>query len=175
MSLLNVPAGDKTPEQFNVIIEIAMKSDPVKYEIDKDTGALFVDRFVSTSMQYPANYGYIPQTLAGDGDPVDVLVLTPFALQPGAVVKCRALGMFKMQDESGDDAKLLAVPVDKVLPLYSHIKTLDDVSPALLKTIAHFFEHYKDLEAGKWVKAQGWEGSESAHKEIVDGIANYKK
>ena len=175
MSLLNVPAGDKTPEQFNVIIEIAMKSDPVKYEIDKDTGALFVDRFVSTSMQYPANYGYIPQTLAGDGDPVDVLVLTPFALQPGAVVKCRALGMFKMQDESGDDAKLLAVPVDKVLPLYSHIKTLDDVSPALLKTIAHFFEHYKDLEAGKWVKAQGWEGIESAHKEIADGIANYKK
>ena len=156
MSLLNVPAGDKTPEQFNVIIEIAMNSDPVKYEIDKDTGALFVDRFVSTSMQYPANYGYIPQTLAGDGDPVDVLVLTPFALQPGAVVKCRALGMFKMQDESGDDAKLLAVPVDKVLPLYSHIKTLDDVSPALLKT-------------------QGWEGIESAHKEIVDGIANYKK
>ena len=175
MSLLNVPAGDKTPEQFNVIIEIAMNRDPVKYEIDKDTGALFVDRFVSTSMQYPANYGYIPQTLAGDGDPVDVLVLTPFALQPGAVVKCRALGMFKMQDESGDDAKLLAVPVDKVLPLYSHIKTLDDVSPALLKTIAHFFEHYKDLEAGKWVKAQGWEGIESAHKEIVDGIANYKK
>ena len=175
MSLLNVPAGDKTPEQFNVIIEIAMNSDPVKYEIDKDTGALFVDRFVSTSMQYPANYGYIPQTLAGDGDPVDVLVLTPFALQPGAVVKCRALGMFKMQDESGDDAKLLAVPVDKVLPLYSDIKTLGDVSAALLKTIAHFFEHYRDLEAGKWVKDRGWEGIESAHKEIVDGIANYKK
>ena len=175
MSLLNVPPGSKTPEEFNVIIEIPMNGDPVKYEIDKESGALFVDRSMSAAMHYPCNYGYIPQTLAGDGDPVDVLVMTPVPLVPGSVVRCRALGMLQMQDEAGEDAKLLAVPVNKLLPIYSQWQKPEDVHPALLKTIVHFFEHYKDLEEGKWVKVLGWAGVEAAHAEITNGLANYKK
>ncbi len=175
MSLLNVPPGSKTPDEFNVIIEIPMNGDPVKYEIDKESGALFVDRFMSAAMHYPCNYGYIPQTLAGDGDPVDVLVMTPVPLVPGSVVRCRALGMLQMQDEAGEDAKLLAVPVNKLLPIYSQWQKPEDVHPALLKTIVHFFEHYKDLEEGKWVKVLGWAGVEAAHAEITNGLANYKK
>jgi inorganic pyrophosphatase len=175
MSLNNVTPGSKTPDTFNVIIEIAMNSDPVKYEVDKDSGALFVDRFMGTAMHYPCNYGYIPQTISGDGDPVDVLVLTPVPLPPGVVVTCRALGMFKMTDESGEDAKLLAVPTKKILPFYDHINTMDDVNPLVLKNIAHFFEHYKDLEPGKWVKVNGWVGIPEAHQEITDGLANYAK
>jgi inorganic pyrophosphatase len=174
MSLHNVPAGDKVPDQFNVIIEIPMNSDPIKYEVDKDTGALFVDRFMSTAMHYPCNYGYIPQTLADDGDPVDVLVLTPFPLVPGVVVKCRPLGVLQMDDEAGGDAKLLAVPIDKVLPIYAQWKTPDDVTPLLLRQIQHFFEHYKDLEAGKWVKVKGWEGADAAKKEVANGVQSYQ-
>ena len=175
MSLNNVTPGSKAPEVFNVIIEISANSDPVKYEVDKESGALFVDRFMGTAMHYPCNYGYIPQTISGDGDPVDVLVLTPFALPPGVVVPCRAIGMFKMTDEGGEDAKLLAVPTKKILPFYDHINTMDDVNPLVLKNIAHFFEHYKDLEPGKWVKVNGWVGIEEAHKEITDGQAAYAK
>ena len=175
MSLKNVPAGSKTPEQFNVIIEIAANAAPVKYEVDKDTGALFVDRFMTTAMHYPTNYGYIPQTLSGDGDPVDVLVITPHALQPGSVVACRALGMLQMTDEAGEDAKLLAVPTDKLCPMYKDWKSTDDVPAMLTNAISHFFEHYKDLEPGKWVKVSGWAGVDAAHKEITDGLANYKK
>jgi len=173
MSLQNVPAGAKAPDEFNVIIEIPMNADPVKYEVDKDSGALFVDRFMTTAMHYPCNYGYIPQTLADDGDPVDVLVITPFPLHPGVVVKCRALGMLQMDDEAGGDAKLLAVPTTKLLPIYSHLNKPEDVSEMILKGIQHFFEHYKDLEAGKWVKVKGWEGPESARKEITDGVKRY--
>lgn len=171
MSLANVTPGSKCPEQFNVVIEISQNADPIKYEVDKESGALFVDRFVGTAMHYPANYGYIPQTVAGDGDPVDVLVLTPFPLPPGVVIPCRAIGMLKMEDEGGVDAKLLAVPTKKILPTYDHINTLEDLNPQVLKNISHFFEHYKDLEAGKWVKVQGWDGIEAAHKEITDGLA----
>jgi inorganic pyrophosphatase len=126
-------------------------------------------------MRYPANYGFIPQTLSGDGDPVDVLVLTPFPILAGAVVRCRALGMLKMTDESGVDAKLVAVPVDKLSPATAHIKGLSDVPQNLLDQIKHFFENYKALEAGKWVKVEGWAGIEEAHKEITDGVANFKK
>lgn len=175
MSLNLVPPGKNLPETFNVVIEIPQNSDPIKYEVDKESGAVFVDRFINTAMFYPANYGYVPQTLAGDGDPVDVLVLTPYPLQPGVVVPSRALGILKMEDESGVDGKVLAVPTEKILPAYAHLKTIDDVNPATLNAISHFFEHYKDLEKGKWVKVLGWEGLEAAHKEITDGVANYEK
>lgn len=174
MSFNKVPAGKKLPEEFNVVIEIPMNSDPVKYEVDKESGTLFVDRFMTTAMFYPCNYGYVPQTLSGDGDPVDVLVITPCPLVPGSVVTCRALGILKMEDEAGVDGKVLAVPTDKILPIYSHWKSVDDVNPMRLKSIAHFFEHYKDLEKGKWVKVLGWEGVDAAHKEITDGIAHYQ-
>jgi inorganic pyrophosphatase len=173
MSLDHVTPGKNVPESFNVIIEIPMNADPVKYEVDKETGAIFVDRFMSTAMHYPTNYGYVPQTISGDGDPVDVLVITPVPLIPGVVVPCRAIGILRMTDEAGEDGKVLAVPTDKILSLYSQWKKPEDLNPFRLKTIAHFFEHYKDLEEGKWVKVQGWEGPEAAHKEIMDGIANY--
>ena len=175
MSLHDVTPGAKLPDEFNVIIEIPMNADPIKYEVDKASGAIFVDRFMTTSMHYPCNYGYVPRTLADDGDPVDVLVITPYPLTPGVVVTCRPLGMLRMDDEAGGDAKLIAVPIDKVLPIYSHWKTIDDINSMRLKTIQHFFEHYKDLEAGKWVKVVGWEGIESAKKEVTDGLANYGK
>jgi len=175
MSLDNVKPGKKIPESFNVIIEIPMNADPVKYEVDKESGCLFVDRFMGTSMHYPCNYGYIPKTVAGDGDPVDVLVITPFALVPGSVVSCRAIGMLEMEDEGGQDAKLLAVPEDKILPIYKHLQKPEDVNELLLAQIQHFFEHYKDLEKGKWVKVKGWTGVAGAHKEILDGIEGYAK
>ena len=175
MSLDNVTPGKNAPESFNVIIEIPMNADPVKYEVDKATSAIFVDRFMSTAMHYPTNYGYVPKTISGDGDPVDVLVITPVPLIPGVVVTCRAIGILKMTDEAGEDGKVLAVPIDKVLSLYSRWQKPEDLSPVRLKTIAHFFEHYKDLEEGKWVKVQGWEDAESAKKEISDGMANYIK
>ena len=174
MSLDNVTPGNKAPDEFNVVIEIPMNADPIKYEVDKETSAIFVDRFMSTAMHYPTNYGYVPQTLSGDGDPVDVLVVTPVPLIPGVVVTCRPIGILKMQDEAGEDGKVLAVPIRKVLSLYNWEKP-EDLSPIRLKTIAHFFEHYKDLEPGKWVKVLGWEGPEAARKEIMDGIAAYKK
>ncbi|MEP7058073.1 MAG: inorganic diphosphatase [Caldimonas sp.] len=173
MSLQDVTPGARAPDEFNVIIEIPMNADPIKYEVDKESGALFVDRFMSTSMHYPCNYGYVPQTLSGDGDPVDVLVITPFPLFPGVVVTCRPIGMLKMTDEAGDDAKLLAVPIDKILPIYQHWQKPEDMNDLRLQQIQHFFEHYKDLEAGKWVRVEGWEGPEAARAEIRQGILNY--
>jgi inorganic pyrophosphatase len=175
MSLRNVPAGKDVPNDCNVIIEIPMHGDAIKYEVDKDTGAVFVDRFMSTSMHYPCNYGYIPNTLSDDGDPVDVLVITPVPLIPGVVVTCRALGMLKMEDEAGGDNKLLAVPIDKILSIYSQWQKPEDLNPLRLKTIQHFFEHYKDLEPGKWVKVVGWEGRDSALVEVVSGMDNWAK
>jgi inorganic pyrophosphatase len=175
MALDNVTPGKNAPESFNVIIEIPMNADPIKYEVDKETGAIFVDRFMSTAMHYPTNYGYVPMTLSGDGDPVDVLVITPVPLIPGVVVPCRAIGILKMQDEAGEDGKVLAVPIDKILSIYTQWQKPEDLNPMRLKTIQHFFEHYKDLEPGKWVKVVGWEGKESAHKEITDGIEAYNK
>lgn len=175
MSLDNVTPGIDAPEQFNVIIEIPMNADPVKYEVDHATHAIFVDRFMATSMHYPTNYGYVPQTLSGDGDPVDVLVVTPVPLIPGVVVTCRAIGILNMEDEAGLDGKVLAVPIPRLLSLYDRWQKPDDLSPMRLKTISHFFEHYKDLEPGKWVKILGWGGPQEAQKEIVDGIANYRR
>ncbi len=175
MSISEVSPGERIPYEFNVIIEIPMNADPIKYEVDKESGALFVDRFMTTAMHYPCNYGYVPQTLSDDGDPVDVLVITPFALSPGVVVTCRPIGVLKMEDEAGGDSKLLAVPIDKVLPIYTHWQKPEDINQMRLKAIQHFFEHYKDLEAGKWVKVQGWEGPESAKEEIRSGIEAYQK
>ena len=174
MSLNDVNSGRDVPNDFNVIIEIPMNADPIKYEVDKDSGAIFVDRFMGTAMHYPCNYGYVPRTISDDGDPVDVLVITPFPLIPGVVVRCRPLGMLKMSDEAGGDAKLLAVPIDKILPIYQHWQKPEDMNDLRLHQITHFFEHYKDLEPGKWVKVEGWEGPESARKEISDGLISYR-
>ena len=175
MSLNNVPAGRDVPNDFNVIIEIPMNADPIKYEVDKETGALYVDRFMGTSMHYPCNYGYVPDTIADDGDPVDVLVITPFPLIPGVVVRCRPIGVLKMMDESGGDAKVLAVPIDKVLPIYTHWQKPDDMNDLRLQQIQHSFEHYKDFEPGKWVKVDGWYGPDDAKQEILSGVENYKR
>jgi inorganic pyrophosphatase len=136
---------------------------------------MFVDRFMSTSMRYPCNYGYIPHTLCGDGDPVDVLVLSPYPLISGVVVRCRPVGMLKMTDEAGEDTKLLAVPIDKVCTLYSTVKAPADVPPLLLAQVGHFFEHYKDLEPGKWVRIDGWEGPEAAKAEIINGVKQFNE
>ncbi len=173
MSLNQVSAGKNVPEEVNVIIEIPLNGEPVKYEVDKDTGELFVDRILGTSMHYPCNYGYVNDTLCGDGDPVDVMVISRFGFSPGSVVRCRPVGVLKMSDESGEDAKVLAVPVDKISPMNSHIKDLGDVSELLLKRIAHFFEHYKDLEDGKWVKIEGWEDVAAAKAEIIESVERY--
>ncbi len=175
MSLNSVTPGKNLPDTFNVVIEIPMDSDPIKYEVDKESGAVFVDRFLTVAMYYPCNYGYVPQTLSGDGDPVDVLVVTPYPLLPGVVVPCRPLGILKMEDEAGVDGKVLAVPSTKVLQMYEGWKSVQDVNPARLKAISHFFEHYKDLEEGKWVKVLGWEGIDAARKEIMDGVESYRK
>ncbi len=175
MSLNQVSAGHDLPNDFHVIIEIPMNADPIKYEVDKESGAIFVDRFMGTAMHYPCNYGYIPQTLSEDGDPIDVLVITPFPLFPGVVVRCRPIGVLKMSDEAGQDAKLLAVPVDKVLSIYTHWQKPEDINELRLKQIQHFFEHYKDLEKNKWVKIDGWFGTDEARKEILAGVEAYKK
>ena len=174
MALMNVPSGKDIPNDFNVVIEIPMQGDPVKYEVDKESGAIFVDRFMGTSMQYPCNYGYIPHTLSEDGDPVDVLVITPVPLIPGVVVRYRPLGVLMMTDEAGPDAKVLAVPIDKVCGLYKHLQKYSDVSEWRLNIIAHFFEHYKDLDKGKWVKIDGWKGIDEAKQEIINGIKRYQ-
>jgi len=175
MSLNLVPSGNDLPLDINVIIEIPSHSDPVKYEVDKDSGALFVDRFMGTAMHYPCNYGYVPHTLSDDGDPVDVLVITPIPLMHGAVIRCRPIGVLKMTDEAGEDAKVLAVPCSKLTPLYNDVKSYKDIPEITLNQISHFFEHYKDLEAGKWVKIEGWADIDSAAQEISESVARYEE
>lgn len=174
MSLTKIGYGDKAPEEFNVVIEIPMNSDPVKYEIDDETGAVMVDRFMLAAMHYPCNYGYVPQTISEDGDPVDVLVLSPFPIQIGAVIKCRAVGVLNMEDEAGGDAKVLAVPVTKLYPPYRNIQSPSDLPQEELDRIQHFFERYKDLEKGKWVKIDGWADADAAKAEISSSIERYK-
>jgi inorganic pyrophosphatase len=174
MNLDRVSTGTDVPNDVNVIIEIPAHSDPVKYEVDKATGAMFVDRFMNTAMHYPCNYGYIPHTLSEDGDPVDVLVVTPVPLISGSVIRCRPIGMLRMTDEAGPDAKLLAVPIDKLCTLFRKVKSAEEMAPQLLAQIAHFFEHYKDLEPNKWVKVEGWAGPDEAKTEIIAGIERYK-
>ena len=170
MDLHRVPRGDNLPNEINVIIEIPSHSEPVKYEMDKTTGAMFVDRFMSTAMHYPCNYGYVPHTLSSDGDPVDVMVVTPYPLISGSVIKCRPIGVLKMTDESGDDAKILALPIDKLFKGYRNIESFRDMPSHLLDQIAHFFEHYKDLDEGKWTRIAGWGGREEAREEIMASV-----
>lgn len=174
MSLLTISSGRDVPNEVNVIIEIPMNGAPVKYEVDKESGALFVDRFMMTAMFYPANYGYIPNTLSEDGDPVDVLVVTPVPLISSSVIRCRVVGMLKMTDESGVDAKLIAVPITKLCKSYESIKSYEDLPESLLKSIEHFFNHYKDLEEGKWVKIEGWVDGDEAVREILNSVARYE-
>jgi inorganic pyrophosphatase len=174
MSLSNVSAGNNVPAEFNVIVEIPMHSDPIKFEIDKESHAIFVDRFMSTAMRYPCNYGYIPRTLSADGDPADVLVVAPFALQPGVVLACRAVGLMRMEDEHGQDNKVLAVPVDKLTRLYRKVSGPQDLPDVLLEQIAHFFAHYKDLEPGKFAHVGAFESAEAAIEEIMQGVASYQ-
>lgn len=173
MILDRVSSGSNVPNDVNVIIEIPSHSDPIKYEVDKDTGAMFVDRFMGTAMHYPCNYGYIPQTLSEDDDPVDVLVVTPIPVISGAVIRVRPLGMLNMTDEAGKDAKIIAVPIDKLSNIYSGMDSVRDLPRGLLDSIAHFFDHYKDLEPGKWVKIDGWGDIEDAKREILESIERY--
>ncbi|HHO69394.1 MAG TPA: inorganic diphosphatase [Gammaproteobacteria bacterium] len=174
MNLDRVTSGSDVPNDINVIVEIPAHADPVKYEVDKKTGAMFVDRFMNTAMHYPCNYGYIPHTLSDDGDPVDVLVLTPVPLISGSVVRCRPVGVLKMTDESGDDAKVLAVPIDKLCKVYRQVQDFRDLPPMILEQIAHFFEHYKDLDEGKWVRVEGWAGIDEAQREIMNSVEMYR-
>ncbi|MEO5596902.1 MAG: inorganic diphosphatase [Lysobacteraceae bacterium] len=168
MGLDLVQTGRDVPNDINVVIEIPKDAEPVKYEVDKATGAIFVDRVLSTPMRYPCNYGYIPHTLGGDGDPADVLVVIPMPLIPGSVIRCRPVGMLSMSDEAGADTKLLAVPIDSVFSGYSHIRDIDDVPQHWRDRIGHFFAHYKDLEQGKWVKIEGWQNADAARAEIIE-------
>lgn len=171
----NIPAGARIPDDFNAVIEIPAECGSVKYELDKATSLLKVDRFMQTAMHYPCNYGFVPSTLAEDGDPVDVLVITPYAVHPGCLIRVRALGVLKMTDEAGNDSKILALPVEKICPQMADIKSLKDLPPILLDSISHFFEHYKDLEADKWVKIDGWENRDAAEKEINASIQRYQQ
>ena len=174
MSFEKVPAGNDLPNDINVIIEIPADSDPVKYEIDKDSGAICVDRFMAAPMFYPANYGYINNTLADDGDALDVLVVTPYPVVPGSVIRCRPVGVLNMTDEAGEDAKLVAVPHDKLSKAYKDVHDVTDLPELLLARIKHFFENYKGLEEGKWVKVEGWEGAEAAKAAIVESQKAYE-
>jgi len=171
--LKNIKPGNNAPDDINVVIEIPAYSEPVKYEYDKDSDMLVVDRFMSTTMQYPCNYGFVPNTLSEDGDPTDVLVISPVALRPGVVINCRPVGVLKMTDESGVDAKILAVPTDKLTKIYAKIKDVNDLPSLLCQQIKHFFEHYKDLEPNKWVKVDGFEGVDTAKEDIKASIERY--
>ena len=175
MALENIAPAKSIPDDVNVIIEIPANSGPLKYELSKESGLLEVDRFMPTSMHYPCNYGFVPNTLSDDGDPVDVLVITPLPVQAGCLIRCRAIGMLKMTDEAGEDAKVLAVPVEKICAQFSHIQSLDDIAPVVKDSIVHFFEHYKELEKNKWVKVDGWADKEAAAAEIKDSIERFQK
>lgn len=173
-ALKHITPAKHIPNDINVIIEISAGSTPVKYEIDKETSMLMVDRFMPTAMHYPCNYGFIPNTLSGDGDPVDVLVMTPFPIQAGAMVRARALGMLHMTDESGEDNKILALPIEKTCVEYANIKQLSDLPTILLDRIVHFFEQYKALEPNKWVKVSGWRDAHAVKEEIESSISRYQ-
>ncbi len=173
MGFRDIPPGKNPPEDIFVVVEIPQGSG-IKYEVDKDYDVVFVDRFLFTAMYYPFNYGYIPQTLADDGDPVDVLVISREPVVPGSVIRCRPIGLLEMRDEEGIDTKLVAVPHSKLDPSYEGIRTIDDLPEILRNRIKHFFEHYKELEPGKWVKVESWKGIQDAIEEIKKGIENYK-
>ena len=171
MNIDLIPAGTDVPNAINVLIEVPIGGEPVKYEFDKASGAIFVDRILHTPMRYPTNYGFIPQTLCGDGDPLDCLVMTRWALQPGSVIACRPLGVLYLEDEAGGDEKILAVPITKVSPYYKDVHEYTDLPPIVVEQIEHFFTHYKDLEAEKWVRIGTWGNAEAARQVILDSIA----
>jgi len=165
-----VSIGSNPPKDINVIIEVPVGGEPIKYEMDKDSGALVVDRFLYTPMRYPGNYGFVPHTLSDDGDPIDVVVANTRAIIPGAVMNCRPIGVLVMEDEKGQDEKIIAVPSDKLTQRYHKVKSYSDLPEITVKQIEHFFEHYKDLEPGKWVKILRWDGVEVAERMIVEAI-----
>lgn len=175
MSYDAIPPGKDAPDDIYVVIEIPANSSPIKYEIDKDSDAVFVDRFMATPMFYPANYGYVPNTLSEDGDALDVLVVTPYPVVPGSVIRSRPVGILNMSDEAGKDAKVIAVPHDKLTTIYKDVKNYTDLPELLIKQIEHFFENYKDLEAGKWVKVDGWADADAARAEVLKAVEAGKK
>lgn len=175
MDISKISAGSNPPDEINVLVEIPHGGHPIKYEMDKESGALFVDRFLYTSMIYPGNYGFIPHTLSDDGDPCDVIVVGQLPVIPGAVIRCRPIGALLMEDEAGHDEKILAVPVDKLHPFYGKIHSYQDLPENLCEKIAHFFQHYKDLEKGKWVTIVKWVGTEEAKQLIRNGLTEYQK
>ena len=170
MIIENIPVGKDVPNDINVIIEIPMNHDPIKYEMDKESGAIFVDRFTQTTMSYPANYGFVPHTLSEDGDPIDVLVISHWPIFPGAVIRSRPIGVLLMEDESGKDEKIIAVPVSKLDHTFDNVQSIEDLNDIFKARIKHFFEHYKDLDKGKWVKVEGWEGVVKARELILEAI-----
>lgn len=170
-----VAAGQNVPDEINVIIEVPMGGEPIKYEMDKASGTIFVDRVLTTPMRYPCNYGYVPQTLSEDGDPVDAMVLLPIPLIPGAVIRCRPIGIMHMEDEHGIDTKVIVVPADPVYAGFHHVHDIDEAPKFLLDQIAHFFQHYKELEPGKWSKVGGWDHIDAARQEIRTSIARYQE
>jgi inorganic pyrophosphatase len=175
MNISKISIGENPPEDVNVIIEVPMGADPIKYEMDKESGAVFVDRFLHTAMNYPCNYGFIPHTLSDDGDPVDVLVVGQHPLMPGCVVGARPIGVLMMEDDKGQDEKILCVPARRIHPFYDKVNEINDLPEVLIAQIRHFFEHYKDLEKGKWVKITGWGDAAKARELILAGIANAKQ
>jgi inorganic pyrophosphatase len=170
MLLSAIKIGNNPPDDVNVVIEVPIGGEPIKYEIDKEAGALVVDRFLYTSMRYPGNYGFVPHTLSDDGDPCDVIVANTRAIAPGAIMNCRVVGVMVMEDEAGGDEKLIAVPSSKLTKRYDNVKNYTDLPDITLQQIEHFFEHYKDLEPGKWVKIVRWGDAAEAKKMLVDGI-----
>ncbi|MFO1069476.1 MAG: inorganic diphosphatase [Geminicoccaceae bacterium] len=175
MDYSRLSPGKNAPEEINVLIEVPLRSDPIKYEFDKDSGCIFVDRYLYTTMFYPCNYGFVPHTLSDDGDPIDVMVVGRMPVIPGAILRARPIGVLKMEDEAGGDEKILAVPIDKITLINRNVRSYTDLPEIDLARIAHFFEHYKDLEPNKWVKILGWGGPEEARQMIVAAIERAKK
>lgn len=174
MNLSALAIGKNPPEDVNVVIEVPLGGEPIKYELDKESGALIVDRFLYTSMRYPGNYGFIPHTLSGDGDPCDVICLNTRAIAPGAVMSCRIVGVLLMEDNAGMDEKLVAVPSHHLTARYDHVKDYTDLPKITLDQVEHFFAHYKDLEPGKWVKIKGWGDASQARQMVLEGIERAK-
>lgn len=169
-----VPIGKNPPEEVNVIVEVPVGGEPIKYEMDKEAGAMYVDRFLYTPMRYPGNYGFVPHTLCGDGDPIDVVVVNQRPVVPGAIMCCRPIGVLLMEDESGQDEKIIAVPSHRITKRYDGVKDITDLPEITIAQVKHFFEHYKDLEPGKWVKVTGVEGADAAKRMIVESIERAK-
>jgi len=168
-----IPVGKNPPEDINVIVEVPVGGEPIKYELDKESGALMVDRFLYTPMRYPGNYGFVPHTLSDDGDPIDVLICNTRAIMPGAIINCRPVGVLMMEDDGGEDEKIIAVPSASISQRYVNVQSVNDLPDITLDQIRHFFEHYKDLEPGKWVKIQKWEDAHYARSMIIKSIERY--